>query len=113
MEEKSMLSSLARSTALGLAVALALGLAQAASAGSISQVQKGMPEAQVRDIAGAPDSQVTYPTWKQFMPWNWGGGGQRVEYKYKGQGRVIMETRAWTGQLRVVQVVADNAEDGF
>jgi YD repeat-containing protein len=108
-----MLASLARSRALWLALALALGLAQGALAGSVSQVQRGMPEAQVREIAGAPDSQVSYPTWKQFMPWNWGGGGTRVEYKYKGQGRVIMETRAWTGQLRVVQVVADAAEDGF
>jgi YD repeat-containing protein len=108
-----MLASLARSRALWLALVLAFGFAQGALAGSISKVQRGMPEAQVREIAGPPDSQVSYPTWQQFMPWNWGGGGTRVEYKYKGQGRVIMQTRAWTGQLRVVQVVADAAEDGF
>ena len=108
-----MLASFARSRALWLAVALALGIAQGALAGSLSQVQPKMPEEQVRALLGQPDSQVSYPSWKQFMPWNWGGGGTRVEYKYKGQGRVIMETRAWTGQLRVVQVVPDKAEDGF
>jgi hypothetical protein len=108
-----MLASLARSRALWLALALALGVAQAAPAANLSKVQKGMPEAQVRDLAGSPDSQVSYPTWKNFMPWNWGGGGSRVEYKYKGEGRVIFEARAWTGQLRVVQVVADATEDGY
>jgi YD repeat-containing protein len=98
---------------VGLAVALALAVAQGALAADLSKVQRGMPEEQVRDLLGSPDSQVTYPSWKQFMPWNWGGGGQRVEYKYKGEGRVIMETRAWTGQLRVVQVVPDAKEDGY
>jgi YD repeat-containing protein len=108
-----MLASLARSRALWLAVALALGVAQGALAGNLAKVQPKMPEAQVRELVGAPDSQVSYPSWKVYMPWNWGGGGSRVEYKYKGQGRVVMETRAWTGQLRVVQVVPDPSEDGF
>lgn len=108
-----MLASLVRSRASWLALALALALAQDALAAGLSSVQRGMPEAQVRELVGAPDSQVSYPSWKVYMPWNWGGGGSRVEYKYKGQGRVVMETKAWTGQLRVVQVVPDPAEDGF
>lgn len=108
-----MLASRSRTRALWLALALAFGLAQAASAGNLSKVQPGMPEGQVRDLVGTPDSQVSYPSWKTYMPWNWGGGGTRVEYKYKGQGRVVFETRAWTGQLRVRQVVPDAAEDGY
>ena len=113
--------SLTRTRAALLAFALALTAPQAVwaadappPAGSkLAKVTVGMPEAQVQDLLGSPTSTVSYPTWKVYMPWNWGGGGSRVEYKYKGQGRVVFETKQWTGALRVVRVLYDPSEDGY
>ena len=63
----------------------------AAPAGSkLSKVENNMSPEQVQEIMGAPSGQASYPTGKTFNPYNFGNdSGNRVEYKYKGQGRVV------------------------
>src|SRR5262245_54320913 len=63
----------------------------AAPAGSkLAQVTENMSPEQVQQIMGSPSGQASYPSAKTFNPYNFGNdSGNRVEYKYKGQGRVI------------------------
>ena len=47
------------------------------------------------------------------IPYNFGDdSGNRVEYKYKGQGRVVFAVPKWGGNMKVVRVDYDPAEDG-
>ena len=49
-----------------------------------------MSPEQVQEVMGSPTGQASYPTAKTFNPYNFGNdSGNRVEYKYKGQGRVV------------------------
>jgi hypothetical protein len=86
----------------------------AAPAGSkLSKVQQNMSPEQVQEIMGAPSGQAMYPSAKAFTPFNYGNdSGNRVEYKYKGQGRVIFATPRWGGNMKVIRVDYDPTEDG-
>jgi hypothetical protein len=86
----------------------------AAPAGSkLSKVENNMSPEQVQEILGAPSGQASYPSAKTFNPYNFGGdSGNRVEYKYKGQGRVIFAVPRYGGNMKVVRVDYDPAEDG-
>ena len=85
-----------------------------APAGSkLSQVKNEMSLEQVVKIMGEPTGQTSYPTGKTFNPYNFGGdSGNRVEYKYKGQGRVIFAVPRYGGSMKVVRVDYDPAEPG-
>ena len=55
-----------------------------------------MTPEQVQEIMGSPNGQASYPTGKTFNPYNFGNdSGNRVEYKYKGQGRVVFAVPKW------------------
>jgi len=79
----------------------------------MAKVQMNMPPEQVQEIMGSPTGQSSYPTGKSFNPYNFGNdSGNRVEYKYKGEGRVIFATPKWGGNMKVVRVDYDPTEDG-
>ena len=62
---------------------------------------------------GAPSGQASYPSAKTFNPYNFGNdSGNRVEYKYRGQGRVVFAVPKWGGNMKVVRVDYDPTEDG-
>ena len=86
----------------------------AAPAGSkLSKVTNDMSPEQVQEIMGAPSGQTSYPSAKTFNPYNFGGdSGNRVEYKYKGQGRVVFAVPRYGGNMKVVRVDYDPSEDG-
>jgi hypothetical protein len=86
----------------------------AAPAGSkLGKVTNDMSPEQVQEIMGSPSGQASYPTGKTFNPYNFGGdSGNRVEYKYKGQGRVIFAVPRYGGNMKVVRVDYDPSEDG-
>ena len=85
-----------------------------APAGSkLSKVMNDMSPEPVQEIMGSPSGQAQYPTGKSFNPYNFGNdSGHRVEYKYKGQGRVIFAVPKWGGNMKVVRVDYDPTEDG-
>jgi len=97
------------------ALALALALAQTAFAAGLSNVQRGMPDDQVRELLGTPTSTNHYPTGKGWIPFYgwWGGDAYRTEWIYKGQGRVVFNQRPFSSRLKVINVLSDPAEDGY
>jgi hypothetical protein len=86
----------------------------AAPAGSkLAQIKNDMSPEQVQQVMGSPAGQASYPTGKTFNPYNFGGdSGNRVEYKYKGQGRVVFAVPRYGGNMKVVRVDYDPSEDG-
>ncbi len=87
--------------------------ATAPASSPLSKVANNMSPEQVQEIMGSPTGQSSYPTGKTFNPYNFGGdSGNRVEYKYKGQGRVVFAVPRYGGNMKVVRVDYDPAEDG-
>lgn len=81
----------------------------------LAKIEMKMRPDEVRSIMGEPDSQHSYPgaIWKRFIPFYYGAdSGNRVEYGYAGQGRVVFSVNAYSGQLNVVRVDYDPHETG-
>ena len=87
--------------------------AAAPASSPLSKVMAEMSPEQVQDVMGSPSGQASYPSAKTFNPYNFGNdSGNRVEYKYKGQGRVVFAVPKWGGTMKVVRVDYDPSEDG-
>ncbi len=87
--------------------------AAAPASSKLSKIENNMSPEQVQDIMGSPSGQASYPSAKTFTPFNYGNdSGNRVEYKYKGQGRVVFAVPRYGGNMKVVRVDYDPAEDG-
>ncbi len=79
----------------------------------MAKVQMNMSPQQVQEIMGAPTGEASYPSAKTFMPYNFGNDtGNRHEYKYKGDGRVVFAVPRYGGNMKVVRVDYDPTEDG-
>jgi hypothetical protein len=65
-----------------------------------AKIAVGMDQKQVTDLIGSPTDFHAYVTGKAFIPFYYGGDTHRVEYEYKGQGRVIFspDSRFSSGQ---------------
>ena len=78
-----------------------------------AQVRAEMSPAQVQGLLGSPSAESIYPTSRTFNPYGTqNDSGNRVEYKYKGQGRVVFAVPKYGGNMKVVRVDYDPAEDG-
>jgi hypothetical protein len=87
--------------------------AAAPASSPLSKVAANMSPEQVQEVMGSPSGQASYPSAKTFNPYNFGNdSGNRVEYKYKGQGRVVFAVPKWGGNMKVVRVDYDPSEDG-
>jgi hypothetical protein len=72
-----------------------------------------MTPTQVIEIMGEPTSQSSYPTSRTFNPYSGGDdSGNRIAYKYAGQGRVVFAVPQHEGALWVIRVDYDPSEDG-
>lgn len=79
----------------------------------MAKVQMNMTPEQVQQVMGAPTGQKSYPSAKMFNPFNYGNdSGSRVEYAYRGDGRVIFAVPRWGGSMKVVRIDYDPSEDG-
>jgi hypothetical protein len=73
-----------------------------------------MSEAEVGAILGAPDSQGTHTTGKQFIPFNFSGKDTlRTVCYFKGVGRVEFSAGSWGQRNGVVNMEADPTEPGY
>lgn len=55
----------------------------------LAKIQVGMTMQQVSEILGMPTNQVKYATGKAWIPYYFGDDTSRMEWSYKGLGRVI------------------------
>ncbi len=80
----------------------------------MAKLQLKMTPEQVTEIMGAPTGQKNYITGKAFNPFTAYGNdsGSRMEYAYKGEGRVVFAVPRWGGSMKVVRIDYDPAEDG-
>lgn len=78
----------------------------------LAKVTKGMTEAQVIAILGAPTTQKSYVTGKMFIPFYFGSDKSRLEYHYKGVGIVVFTRNSYSGGTEVMRVDYDPNEDG-
>jgi hypothetical protein len=78
----------------------------------LAKVQLGMDDSQVRQIMGEPTGMNSYVTGKAFIPYYYGTDTSRMDWKYKGEGRVVFSRNAYSGHLKVVRVDYDPHETG-
>lgn len=81
----------------------------------LAKVREGMTMGQVAEILGQPSDQNQYVTGKAFIPWYFGDDATRVEWHYKGVGRVIFTGGGAFGQRggEVQWVEHDPDESGY
>ena len=48
-----------------------------------------------------------------WIPYYYGPDTRRVDYKYKGVGRVVFGRNRYSGATKVIRVDADSTEDGY
>lgn len=81
----------------------------------LAKIKEGMGMKEVTDLLGAPTDQNQYVSGKAFIPFYFGDDVTRVEWHYKGKGRVIFSGGGAFGQQggRVQWVEYDPAESGY
>jgi hypothetical protein len=81
----------------------------------LAKVTKGMGMSEVAQILGQPTDQNQYVTGKAFIPWYMGDDVSRIEWHYKGLGRVVFTGGGAWGQRggNVEWVDYDPTETGY
>jgi hypothetical protein len=79
--------------------------------GRLSNVDVDMTHEQVEEIMGSPTGRTSYPTAGTYNPYA-SDSGNRVVYKYEGEGRVLFSVPKHGGSMRVLRVDQDPTEDG-
>ncbi len=64
----------------------------------LAKVTKGMAMSEVVTILGEPTDRHQYVTGKAFIPWYFGDDASRVEWHYRGLGRVVLTGGGAFGQ---------------
>lgn len=78
---------------------------------SLSKIEIGMTDAEVRALLGEPASIRSYPTGKNWIPFYFGGDTYRFDWIYSKTGRVIFaNTNRFSRSIKVVEVI-DNPEE--
>ncbi len=89
--------------------------AAASGKGAFSDIQPGMTTTEVVALLGAPTSETSHITGKQFRPFNFRGADTvRVIYLYKGRGRIVFNNSSHYAHIyRVLEVIEDSNEPGY
>ena len=80
-----------------------------------SKIDIGMSAKHVIDLIGPPTDQKNYVTGKAFVPFYFGSDRARVEYLYKGQGRITLTGGSGFGggSYKVHRIIYDSSETGY
>jgi hypothetical protein len=81
----------------------AKGVAPPASS-PLAKVKLGMNEYQVRKVLGDPDNANSYVTGKSWIPFYYGTDTSRMDWMYKGMGRVVFSRNQYSGTLKVIRI---------
>lgn len=89
--------------------------ARSSGKGRFSDIQHGMTTDEVVALLGAPTSETSHITGKQFRPFNFRGADTvRVIYLYKGRGRIVFNNSSHYAHIyRVMEVIEDSNEPGY
>jgi hypothetical protein len=81
----------------------------------LAKVKEGMGMREVSDLLGQPSDQHSYVTGKAWIPYYYGDDMARIQWHYKGMGRVIFSGGGPYGQEggKVQWVEYDPAESGY
>lgn len=80
----------------------------------LAKIKPGMGTKEVTDLIGPPTDSVPYVTGKAFIPFYFGEDRARIEWRYKGMGRVIFAAGGGFGGGSSVQWVEyDPSEPGY
>ena len=81
----------------------------------LAKITKGMAMSDVATLLGQPTDQNQYVTGKAFIPWYFGDDVSRIEWHYKGLGRVVFTGGGAWGQRggAVEWVDYDPKETGY
>jgi hypothetical protein len=79
----------------------------------LARIELGMREHHVLNILGEPTSREGYVTGKSWIPYYYGSDTSRLDFKYKGVGRVVFGRNRWSGTTKVIRVDVDPSEDGY
>ncbi len=78
---------------------------------SLSKIEIGMTDAEVRALLGEPANIRSYPTGKNWIPFYFGGDTYRFDWIYSKTGRVIFaNTNRFSRSIKVVEVI-ENPEE--
>ncbi len=80
----------------------------AAAGSKFSKLKLGMARREIRDTIGSPTDTRSYVTAKAWLPFYFGPDTSRIEYLYKGEGRLTIG-----GNGRLIGIVVDTNEDGY
>lgn len=83
--------------------AAAKGVAPPASS-PLAKVELGMNDYQVRKVLGDPDNARAYITGKSWIPFYYGTDTSRMDWMYKGMGRVVFSRNQYSGTLKVIRI---------
>jgi len=78
----------------------------------LAKITLGMDDSEVRKILGEPTTQKGYQTGKAWIPYYFGSDTSRMEYLYKGLGRVVFSQNRYSAQLKVINVLYNPSETG-
>jgi hypothetical protein len=85
--------------------------ALAPASSRLTSVEKDMTHEQVEEIMGSPTGRISFPTAGTYNPYA-SDSGNRVVYKYEGEGRILFSVPKHGGSMRVLRIDQDPTEDG-
>ena len=91
----------------GSAAKAPAGIAAVPESSPLAKITIGMSDSDVRKLLGEPSDQRAYLTGKSWIPFYYGPDTSRTDYIYDGIGRVVFSRNQYSGQLKVIDVVAD------
>jgi outer membrane protein assembly factor BamE (lipoprotein component of BamABCDE complex) len=91
---------------------VAANLAAVPDDSPLAKVTLGMSDTEVRKILGEPTTQKNYQTGKAWIPYYFGSDTSRMDYIYKGLGRVVFSQNRYSGQLKVINLMYNPDETG-
>jgi hypothetical protein len=78
---------------------------------SLSKIEIGMTDAEVRALLGEPANIRSYPTGKNWIPFYFGADTYRFDWIYSKTGRVIFaNTNRFSRSVKVVEVIHNPEE---
>ncbi|TNF34758.1 MAG: HEAT repeat domain-containing protein [Gammaproteobacteria bacterium] len=115
LDKKRESGSKSQASQQGKASSASHSAAARSGGGKFSEIHQGMTTTEVIALLGAPTSETSHITGKQFRPFNFKGDDTvRIVYLYKGKGRIIFNNSShYTHIYRVLEVIEDSNEPGY
>ena len=81
------------------------GYAAPPQGSTLSKIQLGWSEYEVRKLLGEPDNTNAYMTGKAWIPFYYGPDTARTDWMYTSKGRVVFSRNRYSGALKVIKIL--------